>query len=220
MAAARKDAKYPGKETLDSTNLSRASVHMNTFHKEFEIPKADLDQSRMTGTPLNTSYSDAATYQVGLLEDTDIFTALYNGAGNSDAGSTNWDTATNIPTSINATIALLQADHIYKPYNLAINPTQEGSLQQLIANTAVPWSMWVKERIGGNIFVSEAITEGTGMMLKANPVGLYEYVCAEDLQVRTEQESLRAGEGLFGRAYVRGGVAIYNSNAICKMTTI
>jgi hypothetical protein len=55
-------------------------------------------------------------------------------------------------------------------------------------------------------------------MCKANPVGMFEYVVAEDLTVETETMSKRLGEGLFGRVYLRGLPVIYDANAICKMT--
>jgi hypothetical protein len=115
---------------------------------------------------------------------------------------------------------LLAADHIYRPYNLLLNPTQEGYAMALIANTATPWMDWVQKRIGGQIFVSEGITAGTGLMMKANPVGMFEYVVAEDLAIETEIESVRSGKGLFGRAYVRGLPVVYQPNALATMTTI
>ncbi len=230
MSAARIDPKYPGAETLDITNLTRTPVNIPVLHKEFEIPKPDLDASRMTGVPLNTQYSDAATYQVGLLEDTMLITGtttqgtvingLYNGAGNDENTNLGWGTSANIITSVNKAIALLGADHIYKPYNICISPTEEGAAAVLIGSGPSTYLDWIKARIGGTIFVSEAMTAGLGLMTKANPVGLFEYVVAEDLTIKTEQENLRAGEGLFGRAYVRGLPVIYDSNALCKMSDI
>ena len=230
MSAARIDSKYPGRETLDIVNLSRTPVNIPTLHKEFEIPKADLDSSRITGLPLNTTYSDAATYQVGLLEDQMlmvgtttqgvIINGLYNGAGNSDATNYDWATPTDIITSINAAMALMATDHVYRPYNLLIPPEQDGYLAVLVNDGPSTYYDWVKKRIGGDIFVSEGMTTGTGLLSKANPVGLFEYIVAEDLNVKTEQENLRAGEGLFGKVYVRGLPVIYNSNALCKLTDL
>ena len=230
MSAARIDSKYPGRETLDIVNLSRTPVNIPTLHKEFEIPKADLDSSRITGLPLNTTYSDAATYQVGLLEDQMlmvgtttqgvIINGLYNGAGNSDSTNYDWATPTDIITSINAAMALMAADHVYRPYNLLIPPEQDGYLAVLVNDGPSTYYDWVKKRIGGEIFVSEGMTTGTGLLSKANPVGLFEYIVPEDLTVKTEQENLRAGEGLFGKVYVRGLPVIYNSNALCKLTDL
>jgi uncharacterized linocin/CFP29 family protein len=230
MSAARIDPKYPGMETLDIVNLTRTPVNIPIMHKEFEIPKADLDASRQRGLPLNTTYSDAATYQVGLLEDkllmigstTEgvVINGLYNAAGNADNTNYDWATVANIITSINAAMALMADDHINRPYNLLIPPEADGHLAVLVNNGPSTYYDWVKRRIGGEIFVSEGMTTGTALLLKANPVGLFEYVVAEDLTVKTETENLRAGEGLFGKVYVRGLPVVYNANALCKITDI
>lgn len=230
MSAARIDPKYPGAETLDGINLSATPVNIPIFHKEFHIPKADLDSSRTSGTPLNTSFSDAATYQVGLLEDAAILagnttngvsiTGLYSGAGNSNSTNYDWATPADIITSINASITLMQTDHIYGPYNLTVPSEQYGYMTVLVNDGPATYLDWVKNRIGGQIFQSEALTTGTGLLSKANPVGVFEYVVAQDLTIETETESLRDGAGLFGRAFVRGLPVIYNSNALCSMTDL
>jgi len=232
IAAAALDMGWPGRETLDIINLARTTVGIPTIHKEFEINKLDLASSRMSGTPLNTTNAESAGYQVGLEEDTLIIlgyaadgttydiNGLYNAAGNSEATSLDWGTSANIITSINNTMALLLADNITPPYNLTIHPDQYVQTLVNIDNTAVQYKTWVNENIGGEIFVTPTITAGTGMMTKANPVGMFEYVVAEDLTVETEILSKKAGENLFGRVYVRGLPVVYDSNAICKMTTI
>jgi uncharacterized linocin/CFP29 family protein len=226
MSHARTDPKYPGKENLDILSEDVTPVNIPIHHKEFVIPKADLDASRMTGIPLNTKYSDAATYQVGLQEDdiiingNNVIPGLYNGAGNSEASALHWSTATNIPLSIKATKILLAADHMYKPYNLLINPQEDESLDAFVANTAIRWREKVLDSIGGEIFVSEAIAVGTGLMMKAEPNNMAELVIARDLTIETEEETLRDGGGLFGRCFIRDLPVIMQSNAICQMTDI
>jgi len=231
-ANARIDIGWPGGETLDAVNLTRSTVAVPTIHKEFVINKLDLAASRLQGAPLNTTTAESAGYKVGLEEDTLVIlgysadgtnydiNGLYNAAGNSEATSLDWGTAANIATSINNTIALLMTDNINPPYNLCVNPTQYNQAAVFIANTAVSYLTWIKERIMGDIFPTASITAGTGMMTKANPVGMFEYVVAEDFSVQTETQSVREGQGLFGRVFVRGLPIVYDSNAICKMTTI
>jgi uncharacterized linocin/CFP29 family protein len=231
-ADAATDLGWPGRETLDIVNLARTTVAIPTVHKEFEINKLDLAASRMNGTPLNTTTAESAGYKVGLEEDTLLIlgyagdgtnydiNGLYNAAGNSEATALDWTTATNIPTSINNTITLLMADNIFPPYNLSINPTQYNEAAVFIANTAVPYLTWIKERIQGDVYPTATITAGTGMMTKANPVGMFEFVVAEDLTVETQVLSKKEGESLFGRVYVRGLPVVYDTNAICKMTNI
>jgi uncharacterized linocin/CFP29 family protein len=223
---------WPGRETLDIVNLARSTVAIPTVHKEFQINKLDLAASRMSGTPLNTTTAESAGYKVGLEEDTLLIlgysadgttydiNGLYNSANNTKTAAGDWGTEANISTDINGAIALLMEDNIFPPYNLLLNPTQYNEAADFIANTAVPYLTWIKERIQGEIYPSATLTAGTGMMTKANPVGMFEYVVAEDLTVETQVLSKKEGESLFGRVYVRGLPVVYETNAICKLTGI
>lgn len=227
------DFQWPGRESQDIVNLARTTVGIPNLHKEFEINKLDLASSNMTGAPLNTSTAESAAYKVSLLEDTTLIlgysadgtnydiNGLYNAAGNSEATSLDWGTAANIVTSINNTIALLLADNIMPPYNLTVHPDQYVQSRVLIANTAVSYLQWITESLqGGSVYVTPSITAGTGLMSKANPDGMFEYVMAEDLTTETEILSKKQGENLFGRVYVRGLPVVYDANAVSKMTTI
>jgi uncharacterized linocin/CFP29 family protein len=229
-ANAALDLGWPGRETLDIVNLTRSTVAIPTVHKEFQINKLDIAASRMSGTPLNTTTAESAAYKVALEEDTLLLlgyagdtgnydiNGLYNAAGNSRSAAGDWGTSANIVTDINAMIALLLADNITPPYNLVLHPDQYVETLANIANTAVQYKTWVKENIGGDIYVSATQTASTGIMTKANPVGMFEFVVAEDLTVETETLSKKEGESLFGRVYVRGLPVVYDSNAICKIS--
>jgi uncharacterized linocin/CFP29 family protein len=230
MSGARIDPTYPGREVLDVPLKTRSKANINNIHHEFEIRKADLDAARMSGEPLSTTASDLAAYQVGWLLDKYIIlgttiegtkiNGLYAAAANSEATSLDWTTVANIITSINNAIALMVADHMYRPYNLLINATQEADLSQLVGSGPSAYRNWVEQRIGGAIYTSEGITAGTGLLLKADPVDMYKLVIAEDITVKTEQENLRAGEGLFGKVYTRCVPVVPQPNALCKLTTI
>lgn len=232
VANARIDPKYPGAETLDLTAATRTSVNIPTLHKEAVIPKADLDASRTSGQPLDTAVIDSLTYKVGLLEDTMLLTGttavngvvidgLYNTAVNSgNHNSTNYDWATpaDIITSINASIALLKADHIMGPYDLTIGTEAAGYLSVLVNDGPATYFDWVQKRIGGTIRETEAMTDGTCLLSKANNVGAFKYVIAEDLRVKTELQTVREGEGLFAKVYVRALPVVYDANALCALS--
>lgn len=231
VAAARIDSRYPGAENLDIIGVGRISANIPVLHKETVIPKADLDASRMTGAPLDTSMIDSLTYKVGLLEDkmlllgttvTDglAINGLYNGAGNDASTNYDWATPADIITSINAAITLLKADHIFGPYDLTIESEAAGYLSVLINDGPSTYLEWVQKRIGGTIYETEALTAGNALLSKSNNVGAFQYVIAEDLRVKTELQSVREGEGLFAKVYVRGFPVIYNSNALCKLSNI
>lgn len=142
---------------------------------------------------------------------------LYKAAGNTVTGA-DWSTKANIETSINAAIAKLLEDNINPPYNVVVNPAQYAESLALIANTSRSFRDWIREVTQGEIYSTPAITAATGMVCKAGAEGMFEYVMAEDVSVFTEV--LPKSHNLFGKVYVRGLPVVYDSNAICTMTTI
>lgn len=233
VSSASLDFQWPGRESSDIVNLARSTVAIPVLHKEFEINKLDLASSNMSGTPLNTTNAESAAYKVALLEDTLLIegyaadgstydiNGLYNAAGNSQTGAGGWNTGANIVTDINGAMGKLLADNIMPPYNLTLHPDQYTETLALIANTAVSYLQWIVESMqGGSVYVTPAITATTGMMTKANPDGMFEYVMAEDLTTATEVLDLTRGNNLFGKVYVRGLPVVYDSNAICTIATI
>jgi uncharacterized linocin/CFP29 family protein len=231
-AAASFDYSWPGRQSQDIINLARSTVAIPNLHKEFEINKLDLASSRMTGTPVNTSTAESAAYRVAMLEDATLIlgysatgttyevAGLYNAAGNTFGGAT-WGTATNIPLSINGAINVLMADNIMPPYNLVLNPAQYVESRVFIANTAVSYLQWIQESLqGGSVYVTPVMVDGTAMMTKANPDGMFELVMAEDLTTETETLSIKEGNNLFGRVYVRDLPVVYDANAISTITAI
>lgn len=234
VANARIDPRYPGRENLDIINVGRTTVNIPNLHKEAVIEKADLDAARMSGAPLDTSTIDSMTYKVGYLEDKMLLigtttldgvpiNGLYNQAvatGNKDDTNYDWATSAHILTSINAAITLMKADHIFGPYDLTIEAEAAGYLSVLVNDGPATYEDWVRKRIGGAIYETEAMTTGTALLSKANNIGAFKYIIADDLRVKTELQSIREGEGLFAKVYVRGLPVIFNANALCAITDI
>jgi len=231
ISNAMTEINWPGTENLDTISLGRTTVPIPTIHKEFEINKLDLAASRLSGTPLNTAVVESAAYKVATAEDdllikgwtrdgtNYVINGLYKAAGNTIASAGEWTAdKSRIPTEVNGAIALMLADNILPPYNLTLNPTQYGETLTLIANTAMPYIEWIKSVIQGDVFCTPAMTAGTGLLTKANPAGMFEYVLAEDLTTATEIVP-RSGN-LFGKVYIRGLPVVYDANAICTLTVI
>ena len=233
VSDARIDSRYPGAETLDIINVGRTPVNIPNLHKEAVILKADLDSARMSGAPLDTTTIDSMTYKVGYLEDkmlligtaiTDgvAIKGLYNQAvasGNKDDTDYDWATPADIITSINALIVLMQADHILGPYDLTIGTESDGYLSVSYGTGGMTYLDWVLKRIGGRIFLTEAMAIGTALLSKPG-IGAFKYVIAEDLGVKTELQSIREGEGLFAKVYVRGLPVVFDANALGALTDI
>jgi len=232
-AAAAIDLGWPGRLTMDAVNLTRSTVAIPNMHKEFEINKLDLASSRMSGEPLNTSNVEESAYQVAYLEDVVLingkaldgtvydFKGLYQtgkASGNYDTTGYVWSTVANIPTCVKASFALLLEDNIQPPWNLTINQTQWMQAFEFIGTTSKTYQDFLREACqGGSVYVTPAITAGTLMWTAVNPQGMFEYVLAEDLTTETETTSMKEGQNLFGRNYIRGIPVVYDANAICAV---
>jgi uncharacterized linocin/CFP29 family protein len=229
VSDARIDYGWPGAESLDIVNLARTNVEIPNIHKEFEINKLDLNASRRNGTPLNLSLAESATYKASRMENSLILdgwkrngtyeiNGLYRAAGNDETTNLDWGTATNIPLSITAAMKLMLEDEIDPPYNLVLHPQQWTNALALIGTSANSWITWIREAIQGEVYQTAAMTNGTGLLSKANPEGMFEYVPAEDLTLKTEV--LQKSENLWGKVYIRALPVVYNANALCKLSDI
>jgi len=229
VSDARIDYGWPGAESLDIVNLARTKVDIPNIHREFEINKLDLAASRRNGTPLNLSVAESATYKVAKKEDELILqgwkrngtyeiNGLYNAANNNENSNLDWGTATNIPISITAAIKLMLEDDIMPPYNLVLHPQQWANALTLIGTSAMGYLTWIRETIQGEVYQTGAMTNGTGLLSKANPEGMFEYIPAEDLTLKTE--TLQKSENLWGKIFIRALPVVYNANALCKLSDI
>lgn len=224
------DVGWPGRESQDTISLLRTPKAIPMVHKEFEINALDLAASQMSGTPLNLSVVESASYKVALMEDALIIygwsrdgtnydiNGLYKSAVNSDTSDLPWATEANIATSIQNGVSALLVDNIAPPYNLVVNPIEYTYMLDVIANTGITYLDFVKSIIQGDVYVTAAMAAGDAMLLKADLTGMAEYVLAEDLTVQTEM--LEKSGNLFGKVYVRGLPVVYDTNAICSLTAI
>lgn len=230
-SAAAIDFSWPGAESKDLISLAPTTVAIPLLHKETEINKVDLASSQMMGTPLNVSNVESIAYRVALLEDAlllDGYAAdgtnydingLYQGAGNSEGTALDWGTAANIITSINNCFTLMNADNITGPFNVTLHPTQYNQARALIGTTDRSYLQWIEDQLqGGIVQWTPGQTAGTGLMSKADNAGFFDYILAED--VTTYNVVLQRSGNLFVKVYVRGLPVIYDSNALCQMTSI
>jgi uncharacterized linocin/CFP29 family protein len=231
MSAAQVDFLFSA-ISKDTINLTRNDLPVPVLHKEFQIDRRDLESSRRLGTPLDTSAAEAAAYRVGVQEDSLVLQGyapdgsnyriqgFYQGAGNDYSTAKDFGTATNIPDAINGAIALLIADSIYSPYNLILHPTQWAETGPLIGSTSRSYRDWIKEAIGGDIFITPAMTAGTGLMMTAPNSGFSEIALAQDMATELEMQPLSLGGNLFGRVYECLVPIVKDSNALCKLSSI
>lgn len=230
------------KADVDLPDLERTNVHLPILQKGYQVNPRNLMASRDSGMPMNTLAAESAAKVVKDLENLYIIQGyspdngttwgipgLYNSAGQTEATALDWGTKANIETSIVNTLALLNAQEFYGPFNLVLNSVQYNQARATFSSTGISYITWVKEQIGGDIFIDSDISTGKGMMLatagtqtsKTNGGlgGAYaEYVMPVDYT--HEEETLQISHDLFGRVYTVGRVIVYDVDGICKMTAI
>lgn len=173
----------------DMIRVDRTNVNLPVLFKEFEVPRMDFEAFRNKNIPLDTAAGVSAAQMVGVQEDALIIKG-WNPSGDgatwtipgmstvtgAQSYSTNKDFAT--PGNPTAAIAggyeMLEEDHALtaQAYNLVINPAQWGQLLMSRHATSNQREMpEVVEMLNfgnangpGRIYVTTAITAGTGVM--------------------------------------------------------
>ncbi len=214
----------------DAPNLTRTNVDIPVLQKTFELQRRDVESSRRFGTPLNTAAAASAAYKVTYAENelailgwakdgsTYDINGLYNAANNDYSTSSDFGTAGNALDAVAGAMGLMLADEIAPPYNLVLNPTQYAELVGSVLSNGDREITHVKEAIGGDIFVTSYITAGTGMLLAQPEARFFELIVAQDITVETE--TLEKTKNVFGRVFEAVVPVVYDTNAICKLSSI
>lgn len=166
------------------------------------------------------------------------FDGLYQAANNDYSTSKDFGTAGNATLALKGSIALLLADKIYPPYNMTLNSVQWSEILAPRSTSSDRTEMDVLKDMlaggdgsgartqvtgvggtgGGNLFVSDVITDGTGLVSAAPNTRYADLVIAADLQ--TEFETLQKSKNVFGRVFESMIPRIKQPNAFCKMSNI
>ena len=238
MSAASLDMKFT--ENKDSMGYSDTSLDIPILHKEFEIDYRDLESSRTTGIPLDFANARGASAKVASLEDTLLlvgsggFNGLYDGAGNDYSTTKDFGTAGNAIAAVKGAMALLLADDMYPPYNLTLNSAQYSEIVGPRATTSDVSELTIVRNMiqggagdgvagdvgtgSGSVYVSDAVTAGTGMLTTLPDTANADLVIAADFQMKTEV--LEKTQNLFGRVFEAMVPRIKRSNSICKLSDI
>lgn len=231
VADAQIDTAWRVDASEDIINLSRTTLPVAVIKKGFRINRRSLAASRTAGTPLDTATAKSAAYKVAKKEDELILDGyaadgstydikgLYQKAGNSTAGSSFGTSGQGID-SANAAMALLLADNIYPPYNMVLHPTQYMEAHNELSGTATLEVDVIRRMIGGEVFVTPSQTDGTGMVLAAGDRGFFDLAVGVDITTEVETTPLVHGRDLYGVVYECVVPRVWETNAICKMTTI
>ena len=214
----------------DIIDLTRSNVKVPILEKKFRIGRRDLASSTRTGIPLDTSTAESCAYKVsyaftdmilqGWTADGSNYdiNGLYQSANNDYSTGKDFGTAGNAITAVAGGMSLLMADNIMPAYNLTLNPVQYAELAGSVHTGGMLEFERVKNMIGGDVFVSPFVTAGTGMLTAHPSQGTLKVAFAQDITTETWQDA--DTKDTLGRVFMACVPIIYDTNAICKLSSI
>ncbi len=212
-----KATNFPGMAVNKSRTLRPVLKHGVSFN----IAREDLLSSREYGEALNTVMARRASRLTQIAENDTIIlqnalygvNGIYNAAGVTDAGA-DWGTASNIAGDIlNAITAL---DDEFTPDTLMLHRDQYIQTYGRIANTDLTEKQKI-EGLGIKLIMDRSMAAGTGILMQTG-ADIAELIVAEELDV--EEDYNLSNQSYSFNTFLRSVPAIYEANAICKMTGI
>jgi len=224
-----------GEASTDNINVSVTNIAIPVIKKHFKIPRRDFDAFENQGIPFDTAAALSAGAMVtkaenslgvqGWKRDGSAYqiNGLYQAAGNTTAGSS-FGTFGGALTSIADALALFDADNVFADsWNLTLNSVQRRELQKSVSTGIVEEEL-VRKVLGpqGDIFVSNDLVAGTGLLTPVDTSGQYFDLINPDgpKTVIGEDSKLPEYSDLFGTVIDFVVPRIKQTNAICTLTVI
>lgn len=211
-----KATNFPGMDI----NRTRTLTYILKHGVSFSIAREDLLSSRQYGEALDTNMAEESSRLTQNKENTTIIqgnslygvNGIYSGAGNTEAGS---DWGTNDPT-VDIRDAMATVGSTYKMDTLLLHYDQFLQLYRRTTGTDKIYKEII-EAMGIKIIVDRDITAGTGLLMQTGK-NIAELIVAEELDV--EQAYEQPSQKYVFNVHLRSVPAIYQANALCKLTGI
>ena len=212
-----KATNFPGMATNKARTLTPVLKHGIAFN----IAREDLLSSREFGEPLNTVMARRASRLTQNTENATIMLqsalfdvdGLYEAAGVTDGGA-DWGTSSNIASDVLNQITALDdeftADTMILHRDQYIQTFARISASDLTEKQKI-------EGLGIRIIMDRSLTAGTGILMQTG-ADIAELIVAEELDVEEDYEL--SNQSYNFNTFLRSVPAIYEANAICKITGI
>ncbi len=215
--AIAKATNFPGMAVNKPRTLKAIIKHGVSFG----IAREDLLSSRESGEALNTVMARRASRLTQNVENTTIMlqsalfgvNGLYEAAGVTDAGA-DWGTSSNIASDVINQITAI--DDEFTPDTMILHRTQFIETFARISGSDLTEKDKI-EQLGIKIIMDRDLTAGTGLLMETGP-DIAELIVAEDLDV--EEDYKLEDQTYKFNTFLRTVPAIYEANAICKITGI
>lgn len=241
MGAAQMAYKLPKDMSRDMIRIDKSTVNIPVLYKGYEIDRDAMDIWKNQGVTLDSAAAVSAAQVIGVQEDTAIIdgwkpdgtayvmNGLYQSAGITYSTSKDFATYGYAKEAVAGALAALEAEFVYPPFNLTLNPVQHGELVMSESSTGTEEYPRVVKVLNGNadngpggVFSSPAITAGTGLITPVDPARVYiELLNPQPLRNVLGEDSKMPGiSDITGTAFEALYVNVKQANAICKMTAI
>jgi len=218
-------------DTLDPT---LANLMIPLLYKDYKIPARALASYKMKGVPVEGDISLLAAYNVQLQEEAMIMdgwkqdgtnykvNGLYQSAGNDYSTSKDFGTYGNPILAVTGGMNLLEADNVFGPFNLILNPTQKNELAASTSSTGVEEWKRVEQIIGGRIITSPQVTAGTGMLCPTydNMMPYADLINPYMMKNHLGESTTPGPKDVLGRCLEAMVIRVKQANAFCKLSSI
>lgn len=221
----------------DTVDITETSIKMAFLDKEFTIPRQAYESYKAGGVPVDNSAAIALSDLIADAENTlfiqgwapdgstYLISGLYQSANNTETTADDFGTYGNAVNKVTLAMGELLTDKILPPYNLTLNPAQYAELAGSESTTGKSeWDTVMKllntGTTGGNIFMSTAVTAGTGMMTGVGPK-YFDYIEGQPPKYELTLDSkLGSRSPIYGALFSAVVPRIKQTNAICTLTNI
>lgn len=223
-------------DTVDITAGTTKMVYMN---KTYKIPRTMYESYRLKGIPIDSDVAVAVSDLIAKAEDQLLLwgwkpdgtnakvNGLYKAAGNTEGTADDFGTYGKAMEKAKLALALLQADGVYGPYNMTLNPTQFMELAGSVSTAGLSEWDQVMRLLNvntpgqvGQIVSSTVMTAGTGMITGIG-TKYFDYIEAQAPKNELGFDAKHPDTGpIYGTQYEAIVPRIKQTNAICTLTAI
>jgi uncharacterized linocin/CFP29 family protein len=223
----------------DTVDTTEGTIRVPVIQKPYKIPYRAYQSYLMQGIPVDSDLAIQAAYLVAYEEDKLILdgwapdgtnyvvNGLYQSANNTEASALDFGVYGNAIEKTGKAITELEADSVYGPYNMVLNPAQKNELVASESTTGrAEWerviNMLNEQGEGlGTVYSSPIMTAGTGMLLPVSDPVYYDLIVAKEpfnvLGMDSKQGSVSP---IYGGVLDAITIRAKHTNAICTLTNI
>lgn len=223
----------------DTVDTTEGTIRVPVIQKPYKIPYRAYQSYLMQGIPVDSDLAVQAAYLVAYEEDKLILdgwapdgtnyvvNGLYKSANNTETSALDFGTYGNAIEKVGKATTLLEADSVYGPYNLVLNPAQKNELMASESTTGrSEWDrvMGMLNEQGegvGTIYSSPIMTVDTGMMLPVSDSVYFDLIEAKSpFNVLGEDSKQGSVSPIYGSVIDAITIRAKHTNAICTLTNI